>query len=155
MAWIRSCVNAVKDTLIDKLDTLGRSTTRWVKNSYYISVAYGGSIGTTGSWDSATANSATCTQSGGYKPALVTKCESGKTYNFNCTITGAPASEQKTLLVMFFNGTTYVNQIFLSDTSTTKNSTFTVPAGVTDVLIIPGRTENGTYTFTINNFTEM
>ena len=157
MAWVRCCGGTKSNRPLSTLQSLGQSFTRWVKDSYYKSVAIGGSINNNaGTWNSASGDTVNLTTSGGYVPGIVTKCEANKTYNLNVTFSGIPASENKNVGVLFFgsNGT-YINQVYEYGLANTYNVTFAVPSTATYTVLVLRRTENGSYNVTINGFSEV
>ena len=156
MAFVRCGGGTKKVKPLNTLDTLGRSMTKWVKNSYYIGVAYGGLTGNYGSWNGASGDTVNMTSNTGYVPGLVTNCEADNTYNLRVTFSGVSPSEAKNVGILFFNSSgSFLNQIWDSGTQDSFNETFTVPNNAAYTVLLLRRNENGAFNVTINSFTEM
>lgn len=147
MAWVRCCGGKASKVLLSALGSLSRSFTRWVKNSYITGVASDGNYNANLGSVSFTGNTALVVQDGGYSCGFVTNCEVGKTYNINFTLTGNYVPR---LRVCFYNGTSLSSYIDLE----TGSRGFTVPSGVTDVVLVPRQNDNGYLTLNISTFTE-
>lgn len=156
MAWVRCCGGTKSTRPLGTLDTLGRSMTKWVKNSYYISVGYNGVTGNYGSWNSASGDTVNMTTVGGYVPGLVTNCEANKTYNLRVTFSGVSASENKNVGILFFNSAgSFISQVWDSGLQDSFNETFAVPSTAMYTVLVLRRNENGAFNVTIDSFTEI
>lgn len=148
MAWLRWTGAASKSVVpLDPLGSLARSFTRWIKNSYITGIAsdalfnpdYGGA--------SFSGDTASITQTSGYAVGFVTRCEAGKTYSISFALSGTASGVR--LRVMYFNGTSRTSYDDMY-----SSGVFTVPSSnVTDVVLVPIMSNNGTMTFSISSFT--
>ena len=147
--------------LLKPLSEIGRSTQRFIYDSYFYSFAIGGLINeSSGSVVSVSGDTMTLNQSGGYAPGFIANCVPGRTYTLDINVivgTSPSSTENHGLIILFFTYTaTYISQIEnnISAAQTRFITTFTPPTNATYTIIRPRRNENGNFQFSINSFTE-
>lgn len=135
---------------LSNLGELPLSATQWVKDSYikHFSPA-NGSLSDTGDDVSIVDSVATISQISGRTTGFVTRCLSGATYRLDYNITWSQPSSGS-LRVCYMNGTTMSS--YTDYTST--DIVFTVPNNITNVILAPRQSDNGTISFSINSFTK-